>query len=82
MQLGDMITSWIRTIIPALVGLIIVQLANLGVDIDSGALTVVIDGAVIGLYYVAVRFLENWKPFFGVLLGVPKAPTYTGTHAA
>ena len=45
-------------------------------------LTLVITAALAGLYYLIVRLLAEWKPFFGNLLGVNKAPEYGLEKAA
>ena len=74
--MSDQIVSIIRTVVPAVVGLLIVQLARIGVDIDSGALSAVISALLIGAYYFLARQLERRWPKAGWLLGLPRAPTY------
>ena len=75
----EQIISIIRTIVPAIVGLIIAQLAKAGLEIDQAALTVVFDGLIIGLYYILVRWAESHRSQFGWLLGAPHQPAYPTT---
>lgn len=76
--MSDLIVSIIRTVVPALVGLIIATLANVGIDVDSDSLVVVLNGLFIGAYYALARLLESRFPAAGWLLGQPKPPTYDG----
>lgn len=81
-SLGPIVISWIRTIIPTIVAMIVSALFSLGVNLGSGetdALAVVIFGAIASAYYIVVRLLEeNVHPMFGALLGVANRPTYNG----
>lgn len=74
--MNDSVIAVIRTVIPAVAGLIIAGLANIGIDVDQTALVAVLNGVVIGLYYIVVRWLEKRIPWMGWLLGYPKPPTY------
>lgn len=76
--MNDYLISVIRTIVPMIVGALIAVAADLGFEIDSAALEVVLFQVVSGLYYVVVRLLEQKFPEFGWLLGwkPPAAPTY------
>lgn len=73
---NDQLVALVRTVVPAVVGLLLAAAAKANIDIDGAALNGVVDALVIGVYYVAVRQLEQRWPRFGVLLGVPKQPTY------
>ena len=74
--MSDQIVSIIRTVVPALVGLLITAAGQIGVDLDNAALTAVVSSIVIGAYYAAARQLERRWPKAGWLLGLPRAPTY------
>ena len=76
MTRNDQLVALIRTIVPAIVGLLLAAAAKANIDIDGAALNGIVDAVVIGVYYLAVRQLERRWPKFGVLLGVPKQPTY------
>jgi hypothetical protein len=77
--MNDYIVGHIRTFVPILVGWVIVQLVNWGVDItDDQALITGITGGVIALYYAVVRALAEKWPGVGIFLGVNKAPEYGG----
>jgi len=73
---NDQLVALVRTVVPAVVGLLLAAAAKANIDIDGAALNGVVDALVIGAYYVAVRQLEQRWPRFGVLLGIPKQPTY------
>lgn len=76
MTIRDLLASFVRTLVPTVVGLVLAWLATANIDIDSQALTVVIDGVFIGGYYALVRLLEQKFPWLGVLLGWKMQPTY------
>lgn len=76
MTRNDQLVALVRTVVPAVVGLLLAAAAKANIDIDGAALNGIVDAVVIGLYYLAVRQLERRWPKFGVLLGVPKQPTY------
>lgn len=78
--MNDTLIAYIRTYVPILVGSAISWLfVNYGVvvseDIASQA-TIVLTGAVIAVYYAAIKTLEQKWPAFGKLLGKAGAPTY------
>ena len=77
--MSDLITSYIRTTIPLIVGAIVAYFAQKGFNVPlefvtatSGFLTALAAFA----YYAIVRKLETKHPKIGYLLGVPKAPEY------
>ena len=76
----DSIIAAIRTGVAGLVGILIAWLVNIGIAIPDdfqASLNVVIVAVIIAAYNLLVSFLERKvNPYFGVLLGVPKAPTY------
>lgn len=75
-----MMVSLIRTIVPVLVASGLTWLSvrsGLVLDEDTSAQVVVaVTGAAVTLYYGIVRLLEQRYPWFGVLLGSRKQPTY------
>ena len=76
-----------RTVVNAVVGLVLAWLANLGIDIDGDALTLVLDGLVIGLWYVLSNWLLTVSPewltkVLALFTGGAVTPTYTGTNEA
>ena len=74
--MNDYLIAIIRTIVPAVVGLLIAQAARAGFDIPQAELVVVVEAFCIGVYYVAVRYAESIYPGLGVLLGVSREPSY------
>lgn len=73
------ITQQIRTYIPYVIGAVVAWLTQKGVHVPdssvasaTAALTLVF-GSV---YYLVVSYLERKFPKLGILLGVPKKPTY------
>lgn len=78
--MNDLVTSWIRTIVPTFVGVVLAWLSarlNIVIDEQSQAgLITLFTGVLTGLYYVIVRWLETRIPQVGWLLGKPTKPTY------
>ena len=75
------IISFIRTLVPGIVGQIIAWIAILGILDTTGeinsALTVLLTALIPIVYYAIVRFLEaKVSSKFGWLLGYPAQPKY------
>jgi hypothetical protein len=78
--MNELVTSFIRTVVPLLVGSIIAWMVSIGVELPenasqslSGALTVLFTTA----YYLMARVLEvKVSPKFGALLGSANKPAY------
>lgn len=68
--------SIIRTLVPIIVGFLLTWVLRLGIDIDQATLTTVVQAVLTGLYYVVVRFIEQYKPKVGILLGKATPPSY------
>lgn len=76
----NLLPSYIRTLVPYLVGLVVSWLTTKGINVPENyqseaiaTLTVVFGQ----LYYIIIRWLETRvNPRLGVLLGKAKAPTY------
>lgn len=83
-MLRDATIAAIRTGVAGAVSLAIAWLVGLGIEVPDGfaeGLVVVAFGLVLAGYNLAVSLLERKvHPWFGVLLGVPKAPTYGETR--
>lgn len=79
-NIGPLIVSWIRTIIPTVVAAVVATLLSLGVELGTGereSVAAVAFLAITSAYYLGVRLLEEYvHPHFGALLGVPSRPTY------
>jgi len=74
--------SLVRTIVPMIVGWVIAQLAVHGLSLPPGTVEQVVTWLITAAYYGAVRLLETrFKPVWGWLLGLPKAPTYQAQAA-
>ena len=77
--MGDLATSFIRTIVPMIVGAVVSFLASKSITLDATAaanLATFVGLAVSGLYYIIVRIIEQKFPKAGVLLGKAKNPEY------
>ena len=74
--MSDYVISIIRTVVPAVTGLLIAWLLQLGIDIDEGALSAVINGLLVGAWYAFARWLEEKFTWADWILGVKKTPTY------
>jgi len=76
----DLGASLVRTFVATAVGVGVAWMAkNANIVIDEGTsagLVQAFTGAVVALYYLAVRTLETKFPAFGWLLGLAKLPTY------
>ncbi len=73
--------SIVRTVVPALVGLVLGLIARWNLPLDpefEDALTALLTGVFTAAYYVAVRLLETYvTPKLGWLLGLAREPEYT-----
>lgn len=75
----DLVTSFIRTAVPYVVGAVVAWLTQKGVHVPDSAVASATSAVtfVVGTsYYVLVRALEHRWPKFGYFLGVPVKPTY------
>lgn len=77
--MSDLVTSFIRTVVPMIVGSVAGFLASKGVNLDpetTAALATFLSGLFSALYYIIVRVLEEKWPNAGILLGSKKTPIY------
>lgn len=79
-MLRDIIIAAVRTGVAAAIGIAITWLLNMGIEVPEDfaqSLNLVLFGLVVAGYNLAVSFLERKvHPYFGILLGIPKAPAY------
>ena len=81
--MSDFLIGLIRTWVPIGVGLVVAWLTAQGILDEETSKTALINlsatltAVLSGGYYLLVRLLAEWKPGFGILLGVNKAPAYT-----
>lgn len=75
MNFTDLAKSYVRTIVPVLVGLVISLALRAGIDLHGYAPEVT--AVVTAVYYCAARAAEHYlSPKFGWLLGVASLPKY------
>lgn len=82
--MSNLITSYIRTYVPILVGALISWLIRQNVDaegIDQAEIVAWLTPACIGAYYFLARLLERQWPALGLLLGSTKRPVYVKPDA-
>lgn len=80
--MSDLLTSIIRTLVPAIVAWLLAAAARVGLDVPADQLTGVIEAVVLGGYYAVVRAAEQRWPAVGWLLGLPRPPAYDGDREA
>lgn len=77
--------SIVRTFVPIVVGAVVGWLVARGITLDpefEATLTAALSGGFAIIWYALVRLFETYvSPKFGWLLGLAKAPEYTGKHA-
>lgn len=82
---GDLLKSVIRTVVPALVGLVTSWLARSGLHLEAStadSLTLLLVAVFTAGYYALVRWLTQRWAWMGWFLGYPANPTYRPRHAA
>ncbi|MFW5415095.1 hypothetical protein J0910_29905 [Nocardiopsis sp. CNT-189] len=77
-----MYDSIVRTLVPVVVGILLVQAARIGLDLPEGALAEIVTVVVTAAYYGLARLVEEHvSPVVGRLMlsaGLTQAkPTYT-----
>lgn len=81
-----MLDSLLRTLVPIVVGAVIGQAAKYGLNLDEGAVTVIVTPTVTFVYYAVARVVEQAWPAAGrflLSLGLAGTPTsYSKTPAA
>lgn len=75
----DFVISFIRTVIPMVVGALASYMTSKGIELPAEAfagLVTFLTATLSALYYLIVRWLETKWPAFGWFLGVPGKPKY------
>lgn len=77
-MIGQIVTGWIRTIVPIVLGPVLAWATiKLGVEFDGEATFAVVSALLSGAYYTLARLLEQRWPAAGALLGRASQPTYS-----
>lgn len=78
---SSVLPSVVRTVVPAVVALLLGWAARVGFDLPTGTVTLIVTAVILGAYYWLVRLIERRWPAVGRLLlalGLTdKQPTYT-----
>lgn len=74
--MSDKTPAIVRTIVPIIVGNVLTKVIP-GLDPTDPFVNTLVDTAVSGVYYVGVRYLEEYNPKLGYLLGIAKKPAYS-----
>ena len=80
---SDLITSIVRTAVPALISAIVSFLTVYNIKVPDSVLEWLSSALFFGfafVYYTIVRLLESKYPKLGWLLGVPVKPTYASNQ--
>ncbi|MBL3699223.1 hypothetical protein [Leucobacter luti] len=80
---GDVLKALVRTVVPAVVGLVLSYLAQAGLQLDAAtaeSVTLLFATIFTASYYALVRALSQRWAWFGWLLGYPTNPTYEPRH--
>jgi uncharacterized membrane protein (DUF441 family) len=81
--MNDILTSFVRTIVPYVIGATVAWLGNKGLHVSDSQVasaTALLTFGVGSAYYLVARWLEGKNPKLGVLLGIPTKPTYNQTN--
>lgn len=67
-----------RTLVPAIVAVIIGAGARAGLNLPADALVGILEAIIFGVYYTAIALVERKVPAAGILLGAIGRPIYPG----
>jgi hypothetical protein len=76
-DLKDYELSVRRTVVPAVVGIVLASAARANLDLPAEHVTGLIEAVFITVYYSTVRLVERYVPEAGVFLGAFIQPRYT-----
>lgn len=76
-DLKDYELSVRRTVVPAIVGIVLAQAARANFVLPADHVAGVVEAVFITVYYTVVRIIERYVPEAGVLLGAFTQPRYT-----
>jgi hypothetical protein len=65
-----------RTLVPAIVAVIIARAARYGLALPADALTGILEAIIFGFYYLTVATVERYVPAAGILIGAIGRPSY------
>ncbi|MFD7769871.1 hypothetical protein [Streptomyces sp. NPDC059787] len=73
----NLYVSFLRTVVPAVVGWLVALAADYGLSLDAQALSGVLTPLAASCYYAVFRLAEHYvSPQFGWLLGYARPPQY------
>lgn len=75
-MLSNAVISWIRTIVPVVVGVVVAWVQPFGIEVDTTEAVTVLTAVATAVYYTLARMIESKFPKWGFLLGVPREPIY------
>jgi hypothetical protein len=75
-DLKDYELSVRRTVVPAVVGIVLAAAARANLDLPADHVTGLIEAVFIAVYYSTVRMVERYVPEAGVFLGAFIQPRY------
>ena len=75
-DLKDYELSVRRTVVPAVVGIVLAGAARANLDLPAEHVTGLIEAVFIAAYYSTVRMVERYVPEAGVFLGAFVQPRY------
>lgn len=78
--MSDKTPGIIRTITPVVVGSLIARVIP-GIDPTDPTVLLITSTVLTSIYYIAVRYLEEFNPKLGYLLGIAKKPAYASGPA-
>jgi hypothetical protein len=76
-DLRDFELSVRRTVVPAVVGIVLAQAARANLDLPAAHVTGLVESVFITVYYATVRLVERYIPEAGLFLGALVQPRYT-----
>lgn len=76
-DLKDYELSVRRTVVPAIVGIVLAQAARANFVLPADHVAGLVEAVFITVYYTVVRIIERYVPEAGVLLGAFTQPRYT-----
>ena len=76
-DLRDYELSVRRTVVPAVVGIVLAQAAKANLDLPAAHVTGLVESVFVTVYYSTVRLVERYVPEAGVFLGAFIQPRYS-----
>ena len=75
-DLRDYELSVRRTVVPAVVGIVLAQAARANLDLPAEHVVGLVEAVFVTVYYSTVRLIERYVPEAGVFLGAFIQPRY------